>query len=143
MLVKQISVFVENSKGKLSRVTEILAQNGINLRALSIADTTDFGILRLIVQDPEKAYDVLKQNGITVKITDVIVVKINDRPAALHNVLARLSEADIAVEYMYAFVGKERDAAYVIIKSDNSEKAVKELSKGGITVVPAKDIYGM
>lgn len=141
MLVKQISVFVENARGKLSRVTEVLAENGINIRALSIADTTDFGILRLIVQDPDKALAVLKDNDITVKSTDVIVVEIDDKPAGLNKALTLLRDANIAVEYMYAFVSKKENEAYVILKSDNTDKAVEALTAGGVRVIPAKDVY--
>ena len=141
MLVKQISVFVENARGKLSRVTEVLAENGINIRALSIADTTDFGILRLIVQDPDKALAVLKDNDITVNSTDVIVVEIDDKPAGLNKALTLLRDANIAVEYMYAFVSKKENEAYVILKSDNTDKAVEALTAGGVRVIPAKDVY--
>jgi hypothetical protein len=141
MLVKQISVFVENARGKLSRVTEVLAENGINIRALSIADTTDFGILRLIVQDPEKAVTVLKANDITVKSTDVIVVEIDDKPSGLNKALVLMRDADVAVEYMYAFVSKNADKAYVILKTDDADKAVSALSAGGVNVIPAKDVY--
>ena len=141
MLVKQISVFVENARGKLSRVTEVLAENGINIRALSIADTTDFGFLRLIVQDPDKALAVLKDNDITVKSTDVIVVEIDDKPAGLNKALTLLRDANIAVEYMYAFVSKKENEAYVILKSDNTDKAVEALTAGGVRVIPAKDVY--
>ncbi len=141
MLVKQISVFVENARGKLSKVTEILAKNGINIRALSIADTTDFGILRLIVQDPDKALAVLKENEITVKSTDVIVVEIDDKPSGLNSALVLLRDAGVAVEYMYAFVSKRENEAYVILKSDNAEQAVKALTEGGVRVVPSKEVY--
>jgi hypothetical protein len=141
MLVKQISVFVENARGKLSRVTEVLAENGINIRALSIADTTDFGILRLIVQDPEKAVTVLKANDITVKSTDVIVVEIDDKPSGLNKALVLMRDANVAVEYMYAFVSKNADKAYVILKTDDADKAVSALSAGGVNVIPAKDVY--
>ncbi len=141
MLVKQISVFVENARGKLSKVTEILAENGINIRALSIADTTDFGILRLIVQDPDKALAVLKEHDITVKSTDVIVVEIDDKPSGLNSALALLRDAAVAVEYMYAFVSKNENEAYVILKCDNAENAIKALTDGGVRVVEAKDVY--
>ena len=141
MLVKQISVFVENARGKLSKVTQILAENGINIRALSIADTTDFGILRLIVQDPEKAVAALKENDITVKSTDVIVVEIDDKPAGLHKALTLLRDAEIAVEYMYAFVSKKENEAYVILKCDKAQEAVSALTDGGVHVIAAKDVY--
>lgn len=141
ILVKQISVFVENQRGKLSKVTQILADNGINIRALSIADTTDFGILRLIVQDPDRALSALKENGLTVKSTDVIVVEIDDEPAGLNRALLVLRDHDIAVEYMYAFVSKKENEAYVILKTDDAQKSEKALTEGGIRVIPAEEVY--
>lgn len=141
MQVKQISVFVENARGKLSKVTEVLADNDINIRALSIADTTDFGILRLIVQDPEKAVKVLKEHDITVKSTDVLVVAIEDKPKGLNKALALLRDNSVAVEYMYAFVTKHENEAYVIMKTDNPEEAIKALTAGGVKVMEAKDVY--
>ena len=143
MKVKQISVFVENVRGTLSRVTGILAENGINIRALSIADTTDFGILRLIVQDPDKAVSVLKENDITVKSTEVIVVAIDDKPSGLNRALVALRDSGVSVEYMYAFVGKRANEAYVIIKTDNSDNAVAAMEKGGIRVLDAKEVYAL
>lgn len=141
MKVKQISVFVENAKGALSRVTKILADNGINIRALSIADTTDFGILRLIVKNPEEAYDVLKKNDVAVRLTDVIVAAIDDRPSGLSLALSALNEGDVSVEYMYAFVTRNENEANVIIKTDDSEKAIKALEKAKIRVLKAKEVY--
>ncbi len=141
MLVKQISIFVENAKGTLARVTEVLAENGINIRALSIADTTDFGILRLIVKEPDQAVEALRANDITVKATDVLVVGIDDKPAGLHKALSALRDADVQVEYMYAFATKKEDEAYVILKSDNPQKAMEALAAKGVRVVTAKDVY--
>lgn len=141
MFVKQISVFVENTRGALSKVTGILAENGINIRALSIADTTDFGILRLIVQDPYKAETVLKANDIAVKSTDVIAVAISDRPSGLHDALAVLRDADVTVEYMYAFVCRSDCEAYVIVKTDNPETALGALESGGVKVLSSNDVY--
>lgn len=141
MFVKQISVFVENTKGALSKVTDILAKNNINIRALSIADTTDFGILRLIVQDPYKAVTVLKDNDIAVKSTDVIAVAINDKPSGLHDALAVLRDANVTVEYMYAFVCRTVEEAYVIVKTDNQQAALTALQSGGVKVLPSHDVY--
>ena len=141
MLVKQISVFVENTRGRLAKVTRILADNNINIRALSIADTTDFGILRLIVKDPEKAEQVLKENGITVKATDVIVIAINDTPGGLAGALSVLAANSIGVEYMYTFVGGDANVVYDILRTDNVQKAEDMLIQNGIKVVPAKDVY--
>lgn len=141
MFVKQISVFVENAKGALSKVTDILAKNNINIRALSIADTTDFGILRLIVQDPYKAVTVLKDNDIAVKSTDVIAVAIKDEPSGLHDTLEVLKNADVTVEYMYAFVCRSDKEAYVIVKTDNPQAALTALQTGGVKVLPSHDVY--
>ena len=141
MFVKQISVFVENTKGALSKITEILAKNDINIRALSIADTTDFGILRLIVNDPYKAVMVLKDNNITVKSTDVVAIAIKDEPSGLHDALAVLKNADVTVEYMYAFICRSEKDAYVIVKTDNQEAALSALQSGGVKVLPSSDVY--
>ncbi|MGN1059938.1 MAG: acetolactate synthase, partial [Clostridia bacterium] len=135
------SVFVENARGKLSNITTILAEGGINIRALSIADTTDFGILRLIVQDPDKAVEILSQHDIMVKSTEVIVVEITDEPAGLNKALCLLRDSDVALEYLYAFVSKKENEAYVIMKTDNAEAAVQALTGGGVRVLSAKEVY--
>lgn len=129
MTVKQISVFVENRKGRLAEITELLAKNNINIRALSIADTTNFGILRIIVDEPEQVEKILKAANITVSLTSVIMAGMPDRPGGLASMLRILSDADIAVEYMYAFLSRENGQAYVVMRVDNEEKAVSLLSK--------------
>ncbi|MBQ2696641.1 MAG: ACT domain-containing protein [Clostridia bacterium] len=139
--IKQISVFVENAKGKLSNITTVLAENGINIRALSIADTTDFGILRMIVQDPEKAQAVLSENDIMVKATEVMVAEVSDEPAGLNKVLCLLKDNNVTLEYLYAFVTKRENEAYVVMKTDNSEIAEKALTAGGVRVLSAKEVY--
>jgi hypothetical protein len=141
MLVKQISVFLENSKGRLYNASDILAKNGINIRALSIADTTDFGILRLIVSDPETANKVLKNSNFTVKITDVIAVEIPDTPGGLSSVLKTLSDSDVAVEYMYAFIGNLSDNAMVILKVDSPGDAVRILKSANIKIITSDEVY--
>lgn len=141
MFVKQISAFVENKSGKLVEIIGILAENNIDISALSIADTTDFGILRLIVNDPDKAQSALKEQGIIAKATDVIALAVPDRPGGLVSVLELLKNNDIAVEYMYAFVGKSDRGAMVIIKTDKPEAAVSVLKEGGADVISAKDVY--
>ena len=138
MLVKQISVFLENSKGRLYHVSEILANNNINIRALSIADTTDFGILRLIVNDPKKACDILKDNHFTVSMTDVIAIAVEDAPGGLSKALKVLSESDIGVEYMYAFVGNHKGHAAVILRVEAFEDAIKILGAHGIQVLSSQ-----
>lgn len=139
MLVKQISIFLENSKGRLFSVTKILAENNINIRALSIADTTDFGILRLIVNDPTEAYRVLKENNFTVRITEVVAVEIPDSPGGLCCVLEELSVHEIAVEYMYAFLGSAK--AMVILKIDDVEKASLILNSSKINLIHSDEVY--
>lgn len=124
MIIKQISAFVENKPGRLAQITGILAENNVDMRALSIADTTDFGILRIIVDNPETVAELMRKNNITVSVNEVIAVKLDDKPGALSMLLARFSENDIPVEYLYAFVAKENmGGAYVVIRVEDNEKA--------------------
>ena len=128
MLIKQISVFVENKFGRLAKITEVLSDNNIDIEALSLADTTDFGVLRLIVDKPEAAISALKENGVVAKITEAVSVELEHTPGGLTKVLNKLSENEIAVEYMYAFVGRKADGAQLVIKTDNIAKT-EELLK--------------
>lgn len=124
MFIKQISAFVENRPGRLAEITNILSENGIDLRALSIADTTDFGILRIIVENPDEVAVLLRENRVTVSLTDVIAIKLPDKPGALSNMLGLLSANSISVEYLYAFVSPdETGSACVVIRTDNTKKA--------------------
>ncbi len=141
MLVKQISVFLENKSGRLYEVTKLLGSEGIDISALSIADTTDFGILRLIVSDPLKAEKSLKDNGLTVSITDVIAIAVPDKPGGLASALEILENESIGIEYMYAFVGKATDEAMVILRVEEPEKAVNTLGKSGIKVMSSQSVY--
>lgn len=141
MLVSQISVFLENTKGRLHSVSDILAKNNINVRAVSVADTTDFGILRMIVNDPEKAYQVLKENNFTVRITKVIAAEIEDTPGSMAALLGDLSDAQIEVEYMYAFLGSISGNALVILKIDDPEKVARIPAMKGIKLIPAEEVY--
>ena len=143
MLISQISVFVENKPGRLSQITGYLAEAAIDIRAFSIADTTDFGILRLIVSDPEKATEVLRANNVTVSQTQVIAVKIADQPGALHDVLAMIHEAGISVEYAYAFITRRRDDAYVIFRIENIDGAIAALQKAGVPFLNAEEAYAL
>ncbi len=142
-MVKQISVFVENASGKLSKVTTALTEGGIDIRALSIADTTDFGILRMIVEDPEKAVAILQEKNIMVKSTDVIVVEIDDAPGGLNKAICLLRDKSVTLEYLYAFAGKKGNEAYVIMKTDNEAVAVEALRDGGVRVLEAKEVYAL
>ena len=140
MSIKQISVFVENTKGALSKVTDILAKNNINIRALSIADTTDFGILRIIVDNPDKAKLVLKGMGVISKATDVVAVYIDDRSGGLAAVLNLVSDAGIGIEYMYAFLGRTEGKALMVLKADDEVKLEKVLSENGIELAKPEKI---
>ncbi|HEY5999966.1 MAG TPA: ACT domain-containing protein [bacterium] len=143
MKVEQISVFLENKSGRLSEVTRILGGGGINLRALTLADTTDFGILRLIVNDNRRAVELLKANGFTVGTTEVVAVEIPDRPNGLADILDLLGAAGINVEYMYAFVERHADNAVVIFRFDEPEKAIAALQKAGVSILPGEKVYAL
>lgn len=141
MLIKQISVFLENKSGRLAEVTRILSENNIDIRALSIADTTDFGILRLIVNKPEEAEKQLKQNGFMVSCTNVIAIALADKPGGLSYVLDILEKESIPIEYMYAFVGKLANKAFDVFKVENNDKALEVLEKNKIKVLTSKEVY--
>lgn len=135
MQIKQLSVFVENKDGRLAKITQILAENGIDIRALSLADTIDFGILRLIVNKPEEAAIVLRDSGVTVSLTNVIAIGMDDSPGGFAKAVRILSDAQIGLEYLYAFVGRGDGKAYVIMRVDDNERATATLSANGITVL--------
>ena len=141
MLIKQISVYMENVPGKLGEVTQALGENGIDMSALSLADTTDFGILRLIVNDPDKACQVLRDHDFIVKQSDVVAAVIDDRPGGLTAVLQILSQAKVSVEYMYAFVGSQDGHAVVVMRPDDAEAAQRALDANHISTLAPKDIY--
>lgn len=143
MRVEQISVFLENKAGRLAEVTRVLAEAGINIRALSLADTSDFGILRLIVNDTEKAKKVLKDNGFTVGKTTVVAVEVEDRPGGLYKILEILRRANINVEYMYAFVQQSGDNAVLIFRFDNTDEAIKILLENNVKVIEGERLYSM
>jgi len=141
MLVKQISVFLENKIGRLAEITELLGENNINIRALAIADTTEFGILRLIVDNPQKAQEVLEKRGFAAKQTDVMVVKVEDKPGGLANILKILKKSGLNVEYLYAFVKQSGEDAFVVFRIEDIDKAARELQKEGVQILIPEDIY--
>lgn len=141
--VKQISVFLENKSGRLADVTRILGVYGINIRALSIADTTDFGILRLIVTDPGQAYDVLKAEGFMVSVTEVLAVEVPDTPGGLAGVLAILGANGINIEYLYAFVAKASLDALVIFRVEECDRAIQVLQDHSINVLDEEKVYAL
>lgn len=140
-MVKQISLFLENKKGRLAKVCRVIGDAGVNIRALSIADTTDFGILRLIVNAPDKAYEALAQAGFVVSITDVLAIEVNDAPGGLADVLEKLDAAGINVEYAYAFIGSAAEEALVIIRAEKPEEALSSLEKIGVKTLRGEELY--
>ena len=143
MRVKQISVFLENKIGRLAEITSLLSQEGINIRALAIADTTEFGILRTIVDRPEEALKILRERGLAAKETEVMVVKVPDRPGGLARILEILKESAFNVEYLYAFVKQSGEDAFVVFRIENIDEAIKKLSQRGIEILPAEEIYAL
>ena len=141
MKVEQISVFLENKPGTLENATRVMKENNINIRTLSMAETTDFGILRLIVNDVEKANKVLKDSGFRVSKTPVVAVEVPDKPGGLHSIMEAVSKEGINVEYLYAFVEKSGENAVIIFRFDSPEKAIDVLTKNKFTVIPGAQLY--
>lgn len=141
MQVEQISVFMENRAGRLAEITRVLGKAGVNIRAFSLADTSDFGILRLIVNDNDKAKAALKEHGFTVGKTNVVAVEVEDRPGGLNHILELLSKEDINVEYMYAFVQHTGENAVIIFRFDDIDAAVKLLLNNNVKVLEGKTVY--
>ena len=140
MKVEQISIFIENKSGRLAEVTRVLGEAGVNIRTLSLADTSDFGILRLIVDQTDKAKEVLKENAFTVSKTEVVAVQVPDRPNGLSGILQVLDGGNINVEYMYAFVERSGEDAVIIFRFDDIEGAIKTLTSNGITVLKGEHV---
>ncbi|MBQ2581122.1 MAG: ACT domain-containing protein [Ruminococcus sp.] len=141
MTVKQLSVFVENRPGRLSAITKLLGDANINIRAMSIADTKDFGILRLIVDDADKALKVLKDEGCSVTITNVLVLRITDRPGSLAEAMYALYKDNISVEYMYAaFINTESNTACLVLRVDDNDKATVALYDSGYKLLAQNEL---
>lgn len=140
MFVKQISVFVENKPGRILDIMETLSQNSINISALSVADTSEFGIARMIVSDAELAKKVLKETGVFVKINDVIVIAVADKPGGLTSALRILKDSDIVIEYMYASAEKLDDNSLIVIRTDKPDDAANALARGGVKVLSQKEV---
>ena len=140
MKVDQLAVFLENKSGRLAAITKVLSDSGVNIRALSVADTADFGILRLIVDDTDKATAALRNEGFTVGKADVIAVEVADKPGGLARVLAVLHEAAINVEYMYAFVEKSGENAVLIFRFDDPDMAITILQNAGIKILTGEEV---
>ncbi|WP_027178704.1 ACT domain-containing protein [Maridesulfovibrio bastinii] len=140
MKCDQLSIFLENRAGRLAEVTRLLSESKVNIRALSLADTSDFGILRLIVSDFEKAQKVLKDAGFTVGKTSVVAVVVDDHPGGLHNLLHLLRDSGINVEYMYAFVQQSGSNAVIIFRFDKTEQAIELLTEKKIKMIPGNEL---
>ena len=140
MSLKQLSIFVENKQGALVKITDTLANNNINIRALSIADTQDFGILRLIVTDNDLAIKALTDEGYLIKTTDVVGVKISDEPGKLSKALAVLDEEKINMEYLYAFMSRTEKHAYVVLRVADNAHAEKALEAAGFHMITDADV---
>lgn len=143
MQAEQISIFVENKAGRLAEVARILAEADINIRALSLADTSDFGVLRLIVNDTAKGRDVLREMGFTVRRTQVAAVEVTDKPGGLLTVLDMLNEAGVNIEYMYAYAHPPGGNAVMIFRFDDMDKALDILQKGGVRILDGSELAGL
>lgn len=141
MHVKQISIFLENRPGRLEEITSVLKGGDVNIRAMSLADMSDFGILRLIVNNPEKSIGLLKNKGFTVKENDVIAVEVDDKPGGLHTILHILGKAGISIEYMYASLRKNTDKAIIIIRVESNTESIKALQDAGIILLSSDTVY--
>lgn len=143
MNVKQVAVFLEHKPGRLADISHCLAKSNINIRALSLADTTDFGILRLVVDDTDKAKKVLKENGFTVGITEVIAVAVEDKPGGMDQVLQLVSKAALNIEYMYAFTRKSGESGTLLFKFDEPEKALAAFNQAGFKILSSEEVNSM
>lgn len=143
MQIQQLSVFVENKPGRLAEITEVLALAGIDIRAISVADTSDFGILRVIVDKPEEAVKALKDHGMTVSLTNVIAVGIDDKPGAFSKAVRLLADKGFDMEYMYAFISRDKGKAFVIIRANNGQKAAETLRENGFEILDSEVLYNI
>ena len=143
MKVSQLSVFIENKSGRLADVTRALADANINIRALSIADTIDYGLLRLIVNDPINAKKVLADAAFTVTLTEVIAVEVPDRPGGLAGIIDILAQAGLNIEYMYAFVGKSGENAIVIFRIERVDEAIRILQEKGVRILTGDEVHSI
>ena len=141
MIIRQLSVFIENRQGRLAEVMDTLSENNIDISALSLADTADYGVLRLIVSDPEKGREALTASGVVVRITDMVAAVLEDVPGGAASVIRLLAENDIAVEYMYACIGRVNGKALMVLRVEDIEKTEKILSENGLTALRPEDVY--
>ena len=141
MIIKQLSVFIENKKGHLALVTNELRKENIDIRAISVFDTSEFGILRMVVNKPDEAVEALKRAGYTAKISEVLAIQPEDKPGSLNEIFNILDKNDIDIEYIYSFVMRKRDMPLIIFKVKDKEKAIEVLEKSNIVLVAKEEIY--
>ena len=143
MKVRQISIFLENRPGRLEEVAEILGGADINIRAMSLADTSDFGIIRLIVNKPDEAVEKLRNSGFTVRENEVIATEVADKPGGLAELLRLFSKAGISIEYMYGFISSTAESAIMILRVEAEAKALKTLQDAGMKLITGEEIYSI
>ena len=143
MKIKQLSIFLQNRMGCLSKPLEVLSKNGINIRAMCMADTSEFGILRLVVDDPLKGKEVLEENNFLVKITEIIGVEMNDTPGGLTDVLKVIKDNEIDLEYLYAFTHDKVDKAILLLHAEDIDKLIKVIEDNDIVIVPSAEVYDL
>ena len=143
MKIKQLSIFLQNRMGSLSKPLEVLSEAGINIRAMCMADTSEFGILRLVVDDPENGKNALEEENFLVKITEIIGVEMNDTPGGLTTVLKVIKENDIDLEYLYAFTHEKQGKAILLLHSDNINDLIDALNKNNVVIVNSQEIYDL
>lgn len=142
MFMKQLSVFIENREGRMEEVLEVLKDNGVNIVSLSLADTSEYGLLRLLVSKPEAGRDALKEKGFSAMLTEVLAIKISHKVGELQELLGAICEAHINIEYMYALSTGQDDAS-IVLKTSDLEKAAKTLTEAGVEIVKPSDIAGL
>ena len=143
MLVKQINVFLENSFGRLAEVTKTLGKANIDIRALYVADSTDYGVLRMILDKPEEAVQVLTNAGFTVSMSPVLAIAIPDQPGTLDQALTTFSETGESMEYIYGFVGRKSSEAVMVIRLQNFDPVIKKFEEAGIRILRPEEVYGI
>lgn len=143
MKVKQLSIFIENQTGRLYKALDILAQENINIRALSLADTSEFGILRLVVNSPEKGMEILEKNNFIVKLTDIVAVELDDTPGGLTKILKILKEGNIDLEYLYAFTHDKTSQAILLLHTKDLDEMIKVLESNDVKLVPEDVVYNL
>ena len=143
MKIKQLSIFLQNRMGSLSKPLEVLSNANVNIRAMCMADTSEFGILRLVVDNPEKGKDALEENGFLVKITEIIGVEMNDTPGGLTSVLKVIKDNEIDLEYLYAFTHEKEGKAILLLHSDDIDRLISVLKDSDITVVQSDEVYNL